>query len=362
MPLMAATDMAVPAVKTLLECADYDRTFAQYLPQLYELPNQILTSITDPEALKQLYISTNPAISGLAFAIATIPIFLIVSEINKNYSQVDRVWSIMPTVFNVHYALWARMNGLPTAKIDNVLAFSVVWSIRLTFNYWRKGGYQIGSEDYRWELIKKQIGSAGYMLLNVLFVASIQPVLLWAVTLPAYVLLLTSRIQPEMATVDLIFSRSLIALVVFEYFADGQMWNYQQAKKEYQKTAKVPDGWTRAQMDRGFVTTGLWKYSRHPNFAAEQAIWVLLYLWSCVDTNQYWNWTFVGVLGYVGVFSGSTPLTEWISGSKYPEYRMYQARVGMFLPSLLGSYWDEEEMVRVAPQAPAATKKAGKSS
>lgn len=22
--------------------------------------------------------------------------------------------------------------------------------IRLTFNYWRKGGYQIGSEDYRW--------------------------------------------------------------------------------------------------------------------------------------------------------------------------------------------------------------------
>lgn len=22
--------------------------------------------------------------------------------------------------------------------------------IRLTFNYWRRGGYQIGSEDYRW--------------------------------------------------------------------------------------------------------------------------------------------------------------------------------------------------------------------
>lgn len=21
---------------------------------------------------------------------------------------------------------------------------------RLTFNYWRKGGYEIGSEDYRW--------------------------------------------------------------------------------------------------------------------------------------------------------------------------------------------------------------------
>lgn len=168
--------MAIPAVKTLAECADFETTFKAFLPQLYELPNRVLASIHSPEALKALYISTNPAISGLAFAIATIPIFLIVSEINKNYSQVDRVWSILPAVFTTHYAYWARLNGLPTQKVDNVLAFSVLWSIRLTFNYWRKGGYQIGSEDYRWELIKKYIGSVGFVLLNILFIASVQPV------------------------------------------------------------------------------------------------------------------------------------------------------------------------------------------
>ena len=64
------------------------------------------------------------------------------------------------------------------------------------------------------------------------------------------------------------FARALIGLVVVEWFADGQQWNYHQAKHSYQKTAKVPAGWTRAQMERGFNTTGLWKYSRHPNFAA----------------------------------------------------------------------------------------------
>ena len=79
-------------------------------------------------------------------------------------------------LYNAHYALWARMNGLPTQRLDNVLAFSVVWSIRLTFNYWRRGGYQIGSEDYRWELIKKRIGSVGFFLLNVFFIASLQSV------------------------------------------------------------------------------------------------------------------------------------------------------------------------------------------
>jgi steroid 5-alpha reductase family enzyme len=55
-----------------------------------------------------------------------------------------------------------------------VLAFSVVWSLRLTYNYWRKGGYQIGSEDYRWEMIKKYIGGAPFFLLNVFFISTLQ--------------------------------------------------------------------------------------------------------------------------------------------------------------------------------------------
>ena len=124
--------------------------------------------------------TTNPFISGLAFSIGTFPIFFLVSEINKNYSQVDRVWSILPTLFNAHYAIWARLNGLPTQRVDNVLAFSVVWSLRLTYNYWRKGGYQVGSEDYRWELIKKYIGSFAFVLLNVIFISTLQIVSLRA--------------------------------------------------------------------------------------------------------------------------------------------------------------------------------------
>lgn len=175
-PFTMPVDIALPSVKTLIECADYSKTLEPFLPQLYSIGTDVYARIQDTEALKHLYMSTNPAISGLAFAIATFPIFLIVSEINKNYSQVDRVWSILPTVFNIHYALWARLNGLPTTRLDNVLAFSVLWSIRLTYNYWRKGGYEIGSEDYRWELIKKYIGQPAFFVLNVVFIASLQPV------------------------------------------------------------------------------------------------------------------------------------------------------------------------------------------
>lgn len=166
--------MALPAVRTLADCADYTQTFEAFLPQLYVLPEQIWAALGDLQALKHIYLSTNPAIFGLGLAIAAMPIFWMISEINKNYSQVDRVWSILPALFNLHYAIWARLNGLETTRVDNVVAFSTVWSLRLTFNYWRRGGYQIGSEDYRWELIKNRIGSVGFFLLNIFFISSIQ--------------------------------------------------------------------------------------------------------------------------------------------------------------------------------------------
>ena len=168
--------ISMPLIKTLSDCASYSKTIEPYIPQLYALPDKIIANIGDLEALKDVYASTNPIISGFAFSLALFPIFLVVSEVNRNWSQVDRVWSILPTLYHVHYAVWARMHGLETTRVDNVLAFSVLWTLRLTFNYWRRGGYQIGSEDYRWNLIKSWIGTPAFFLLNVFFTSSVQSV------------------------------------------------------------------------------------------------------------------------------------------------------------------------------------------
>ena len=112
-------------------------------------------------------------------------------------------------------------------------------------------------------------------------------------------------------------------------------------------------------MDRGFITTGLWRVSRHPNFVCEQAIWVTLYVWACyaswdmgrTDAVVEWrdvarttvNWTAGGMLGYLALFQGSTPLTEWVSARKYPEYEIYRQRVGRFLPRVWGKGWREDD-------------------
>lgn len=123
--------MALPVVTHLLECSDFEKTVLPYIPQLYNLPQQLLISYNNPTELRNLYISTNPLITALALSLFLAPIFLVVSEINKNYSQVDRLWSILPTIYNAHYTLYAHMSGLNTQRLDNLVAFSVVWSVRM---------------------------------------------------------------------------------------------------------------------------------------------------------------------------------------------------------------------------------------
>lgn len=175
--IVPALESTIPVIKSVPECADFSKTVLPYLPQFYTLPQQLYERINDIEALKHLYISTNPVITALAFAIYFLaPAVLIVSEINKNYSQVDRLWSILPVLYNCHYTLWAHLSGLPTQRLDHIMAVSILWGARLTFNYWRKGGYSIGTEDYRWLHVRKYAGPFWMFVFNVTFISFAQSV------------------------------------------------------------------------------------------------------------------------------------------------------------------------------------------
>jgi steroid 5-alpha reductase family enzyme len=133
---------------------------------------------------------------------------------------------------------------------------------------------------------------------------------------------------------------------------------YQEAKRKYRATAKIPadSKFTQEDLDRGFNVSGLWSWSRHPNFLAEQLVWVTLYQWACTATDTYYNWTIVGALGYLSVFQGSTWLTELLSARKYPEYAEYQRLVGRFFPKIFPSGESLEDAV-AKKTTPAAAKK-----
>lgn len=121
--------MALPLLKSLEDCADFSKTVEPYLPQLYALPNEVLSNIASPTALKHLYLRTNPLISGFAISLVLGFVFLVVSEYHKNYSQVDRMWSILPNLYVIHFAVWARLAGAPHSRLDLIAVFTTLWSV-----------------------------------------------------------------------------------------------------------------------------------------------------------------------------------------------------------------------------------------
>jgi hypothetical protein len=121
--------MAPPTLYTLEECSEWSKAVTPFIPQLYEFPHKLLRVILQREGFLDLYINTNPVVSGFAISVFLGLVFLVVSEINRNYSQVDRCWSLLPSMYIAHFDIWARLAGVPTQRIDAALLFCVLWSV-----------------------------------------------------------------------------------------------------------------------------------------------------------------------------------------------------------------------------------------
>merc|ERR1711957_537180 len=122
----------------------------------------------------------------------------------------------------------------------------------------------------------------------------------------------------------------------FEAIADQQQWNFQEKKKLLLKENKELND----DFKRGFLTKGLFKYSRHPNFFAEISLWWIIYAFSVNASGIIFNFSIIGTLILSLIFKASTNLTEEISSGKYPEYKNYQKFTSKFIP--LPSTFDKE--------------------
>ena len=153
-------------------------------------------------------------------------------------------------------------------------------------------------------------------------------VLLLLIALPALVSMNSSA---PFGWVDAIAAILMLGFIVYETVADEQQWKFQSKKWEMinggKKLEELP-----VPYNKGFNTTGLWSMSRHPNYMAEQAIWVSLYIFSIGAGVGIINWSMIGALLLIVLFVASSSLSEGISGDKYPEYGRYCKEVNKFLP------------------------------
>ena len=255
----------------------------------------------------------------------------IVGELSGNNSQVDKVWSILPFVYCWIIAVKGGMH--PRLVVMAVLA--TLWGLRLSFNFARKGAYRLkfweGEEDYRWKILRANPmfkNRVVWMLFDLIFISGYQNAIVLMLTFPALVCMGSTA---PFGWIDAVAAVLMFGFIVYETVADEQQWAFHSKKWKMlnagQKLEDLP-----APYNKGFNTIGLWNVSRHPNYLAEQSIWVSLYIFSIGAGIGIINWSMIGALLLIVLFMASTSLAEEISSSKYPEYPDYCKKVNKYFP------------------------------
>lgn len=287
-----------------------------------------------------LYIYVGPALNALQIeTLKTIGIVagcsallcFTLGEITRNNSQVDKIWSLLPMVYC--WIIAAKGGMHPRLVVMAVLA--TLWGLRLTYNFARKGAYKLrfweGEEDYRWEKVRALPFLQNrwvWMVFDLIFISGYQNALILMLTFPA---LVSMGSTAPFGVMDGVAAVLMFGFILYETIADEQQWAFQTKKwsmiKSGKKLEELP-----APYNKGFNTVGLWSVSRHPNYMAEQAIWVSLYLFSIGAGVGIINWSMIGALLLIVLFTASTNLVEGISSDKYPEYTNYCKKVNKFFP------------------------------
>ena len=287
-----------------------------------------------------LYIYVGPALNDLQ--LETLKILGIIAgcsalycftlgEITGNNSQVDKVWSLLPIAYC--WIIAAKGDMHPRLVVMAVLV--TIWGIRLTYNFAKKGAYKLrfweGEEDYRWEKVRALPflqNRAVWMAFDLFFISGYQNALILMFTFPALVCMGSTE---PFGWVDAVAAVLMFGFIIYETIADKQQWDFQSKKWAMIKSGKMLEELPEP-YNKGFNTFGLWSVSRHPNYMAEQAIWVSFYIFSIGAGVGIINWSMIGALLLIVLFTASTNLVEGISGDKYPEYAEYCKEVNKFIP------------------------------
>jgi steroid 5-alpha reductase family enzyme len=242
----------------------------------------------------------------------------LLSLVTREYSWVDRIWSLVPVAYLGIFAGAARFAD---ARLDIMFGLVLLWGLRLTFNFARKGGYARGGEDYRWAVLRGKMAPWQFQVFNLFFITVYQNAILLLITLPAYTAL---QHRSSFGALDVVVAVVFLAFLIGETVADQQQWDFH--------------GWKRAEADAGrtperrFLQAGLFRFSRHPNFFFEQAQWWMVFLFGAIAAGSLWQWTVLGAFLLTLLFVGSTKFTESITLTRYPEYAEYQRRTSAVVP------------------------------
>lgn len=249
----------------------------------------------------------NLAFSALPILLGLALLTWLASLKNRDASLVDRVWSLFFLAALLTWFTPSPANG-PRAFVALVLVG--VWAVRLSgWLTWRNHGKP---EDRRYQALRDRF-QPHYELKSLVLVFALQATLAWLIALPILPVLKSGI--PWNGLDNLACGIFLTGLLL-ETVADLQLARF-----------KAQPGEAGAVLD-----SGLWRYSRHPNYFGECLLWWGFFLMAVAARAPVWLIVSPLILTVLLVAVSGVRLLESDIHLRRPAYRDYIRRTSAFFP------------------------------
>jgi steroid 5-alpha reductase family enzyme len=259
----------------------------------------------------------HPYFIALAVILAFGIVSWLFSVLRKDVSFVDSLWSLFFLVAALVFAADAQPISLRGQVIVVLVA---VWALRLSIYITARNWGE--PEDYRYQAIRKN-NDPGFAFKSLYIVFGLQGVLAWFVAMP---LLPAISSQANFGGLDYLALALWIVGFVFEAGGDYQLARFK-ARKD--SKGRVLD-------------SGLWRYTRHPNYFGDFCIWWAFYLFA-VSAGGWWTIASPILMSVLLLKVSGVAMLERDISERRPEYAEYIRNTNAFFPGPRSSAAPQEE-------------------
>jgi steroid 5-alpha reductase family enzyme len=247
-------------------------------------------------------------------------LFWVISLVQRSTWLIDPYWTLIPLGVNYTYQLHAGAGASRSARAFAAELLLWLWSARLTHSYFRREEWNFGArEDWRFADYRARYPRSWWLLqFPVAFLS--QQAFLVGVTLPLYSV---HFVAAPWSGADTAAAAGVLAGLALGWAADTQLFSFVRAneRREARGLPRVP-----------VLDTGVWRYSRRPNYFAEQLVWWSLGLFAWRLGHP---WALAGAAVNSACLFAVTGMVEermLARPDRRAAYREYMRTTSMWLP------------------------------
>lgn len=310
------------------KCTDHinDPSFTT-LYTFQELVRMEWASVHEKNICK-FYLGNPIAFVNLLFFLNVTVLFWLIGLLQHSFWLIDPYWTIIPLLIGHFYRQHPLAQRNPSMRANVAMVLIYLWSIRLTFSYFRREKFKFGErEDWRYTKMAKRFGIWWYII-SFFAVGMAQHPLLVGISLPlcsVHILSDGGRNVRNFTNLDVLLSFSCIFGLYIGEQSDRMLnhfvaENKERASRGVEKMPILREGW--------------WRWSRHPNYFGEQLFWWSYAGFAVVMGN---TWMIIGTvmnsvcLCTVTFMTEKKMLKEW-EKNRAELYRQYQREVSILIP------------------------------